>query len=141
MRVSRSTEKAGCRPDARSLSWFITKTGDQGSVPKAQSAIVNIIEKTPDFQLHKSWNLPDNTTLKLFHSRQPSIQVEPLAQVENKVKLDLVIVPQQAPPGNLFLFPTSGLNLEQLQSGFVLLTWRNTADFNLSTPKLPHLRL
>ncbi|HEY9695006.1 MAG TPA: glycosyltransferase family 39 protein [Oculatellaceae cyanobacterium] len=121
-------QKKQVKQDARSLSWFITKTGAQGSVPKkAQSAIVNIIEKTPDFQLHKSWNLPDNTTLKLFHSSQPSIQVEPLAQVENKVNLDLVIVPQQAPPGKPLpvSYEWSG-SWEQLQSGLVLLTWRNT---------------
>ncbi|HEY9874012.1 MAG TPA: phospholipid carrier-dependent glycosyltransferase, partial [Candidatus Obscuribacterales bacterium] len=70
--------------DARSLSWFITKTGDQGSVPKeAQSDIVQLVEQGSDFQLHKTWDLPDRTTLKLYHSRQPPIQVQPLTPISS----------------------------------------------------------
>jgi 4-amino-4-deoxy-L-arabinose transferase-like glycosyltransferase len=61
--------------DARSLSWFVTKTGDQGSVPEAQTAIVEKVEKGGEFQLQKTWNLPDGSLLKLYHRHQPFFEV------------------------------------------------------------------
>jgi 4-amino-4-deoxy-L-arabinose transferase-like glycosyltransferase len=121
--------------DARSLSWFITKTGNQGSVPKkAQAAIVQLVEQEADFQLHKTWDLPDRTTLKLYHSRQPPIQVQPLTQPETKVKLERVTVPEQVPPGKPIpvTYEWSG-SWEQLQPGLVLLTWKS----KIQNPKSP----
>jgi 4-amino-4-deoxy-L-arabinose transferase-like glycosyltransferase len=61
--------------DARSLSWFVTKTGDQGSVPEAQTAIVEKVEKGGEFQLQKTWDLPDGSLLKLYHRHQPFFEV------------------------------------------------------------------
>ncbi|MBW4575790.1 MAG: phospholipid carrier-dependent glycosyltransferase [Aphanothece sp. CMT-3BRIN-NPC111] len=112
--------------DARSLSWFITKTGEQGSVPKeAQSDIVQTVEQESDFQLHKTWNLPDGNILKLYHSRQPPVEVKPSSQPITQVKLERVTVPKQAPPGKPVpvTYEWSG-PWEQLQPGLVLLTWR-----------------
>ncbi|WP_322112027.1 glycosyltransferase family 39 protein [Aerosakkonema funiforme] len=75
------TRKKHLQQDARSVSWFLTKTGDQGSVPsEAQSAIVQIVEQGGDFQLQKSWNLPDGSNLNLYHSRKPPVQVQPLSE-------------------------------------------------------------
>ncbi|WP_446337703.1 phospholipid carrier-dependent glycosyltransferase [Coleofasciculus sp. G1-WW12-02] len=115
--------------DARSLSWFVTKTGDQGSVPEAQAAIVEKVEKGGEFQLQKTWDLPDGSLLKLYHRHQPFVKVtkvnskqsivgvglatkpgfslityqqnSPLNVVEgsDKIQLNRVILPETAPPG------------------------------------------
>lgn len=117
--------------DARSLDWFLTKTGDQGSVPEAQAAIVQTVERTPDFQVDKTWNLPDGSTLKLYHRRTPPVQVQPLAEFKiqepgGRIALSQVTVPTQSPPGVPVpvTYEWSG-SWKQLQSGLVLLSWRN----------------
>jgi 4-amino-4-deoxy-L-arabinose transferase-like glycosyltransferase len=112
--------------DARSLSWFLTKTGDQGSVPQeAQANIVKIIEQGPDFALHKSWSLPDGSNLNLYHRRIPPVQVQPVEEPLTAVRLVEVTVPEQSPPGAPVpvTYKWSG-PWEQLKSGIVLLTWR-----------------
>jgi len=132
------TRKKFVPQDARSLSWFVTKTGDQGSVPsEAQSAIVRIVEGGGDFQLQKTWNLPDESTLNLYHSRIPPVQVKqerisespdpnPKSKIQN-LKLNRVIVPDRSPPGVPIpvIYDWSG-PWNQLRSGLVLLTWRNS---------------
>jgi 4-amino-4-deoxy-L-arabinose transferase-like glycosyltransferase len=122
-------KKKQVEQDARSLDWFLTKTGEQGSVPEAQAKIVKRVEQGQDFYLHKSWQLHDNSALKLYHHLQPSIQVKrsPLAQrqkQQDKVKLDRVNVPEKTPPGVPIpvTYHWSG-NWQQLQSGLVILTW------------------
>ncbi|NET03451.1 MAG: phospholipid carrier-dependent glycosyltransferase [Symploca sp. SIO2B6] len=74
------TQEKQILQDVGSLSWFLTKDGDQGSVPAAQTAIVNIIEQSPDFQLHQSWNLPDASTLQLYHRLKPPVEVIPIPE-------------------------------------------------------------
>jgi 4-amino-4-deoxy-L-arabinose transferase-like glycosyltransferase len=66
------------KQDARSLPWFITKTGAQGSIRKqdAHDAIVQLIEQGKDFQLHKTWSLPDGSKLNLFRRRLPLLEVK-----------------------------------------------------------------
>ncbi|MEQ8463388.1 tetratricopeptide repeat protein [Coleofasciculus sp. E1-EBD-02] len=75
--------------DARSLSWFVTKTGDQGSVPEAQAAIVEKVEKGGEFQLQKTWNLPDGSLLKLYHRHQPFFEVATVNSKQSIVGADL----------------------------------------------------
>ncbi|MEQ9354757.1 tetratricopeptide repeat protein [Coleofasciculus chthonoplastes] len=75
--------------DARSLSWFVTKTGDQGSVPEAQAAIVEKVEKGGEFQLQKTWNLPDGSLLKLYHRHQPFFEVTTVNSKQSIVGADL----------------------------------------------------
>lgn len=117
------------RQDARSLSWFLTKTGDQGSVPlEAQTNITQQVETGGDFQLQKNWLLPDGSTLKLYHQKQPAIAVQPLPKPPQPLQL-AVRVPAQVPPG--FPVPVTyewkGTGNE-LKSGLVLLTWRKQGD-------------
>ena len=127
--------------DARSLSWFLTKTGDQGSVRRGvQDAMVQAVERSPDLQLHKTWNLPDGNTLNLYHTRVPLVQVQPLSKSEDlggrskeysslpKVRLEQVIVPNRVPPGVPVpvTYQWSG-PWQQLQSGLVLLTWHQNS--------------
>lgn len=123
------TRQKHLKQDARSLSWFLTKTGDQGSIPKSQPAMVKLIEQETDFALHKTWELPDKSTLKLYHRRQPSVVVKPLTtdKVSQKIKLNRVIVPETAPPG--VPIPVTyewSSPSEQLRNGLVLLTWRKS---------------
>lgn len=118
------------KQDAQSLSWFLIKTGNQGSVPAAQAAMVQKIETNGDFQLQKTWKLPDNSLLKLYHRRQPSIEVKTQETIikneKSQIKLEMVTIPETAPPG--FPLPItyewSGA-WDELQSGILLLTWQN----------------
>ncbi|OCQ97260.1 glycosyl transferase [Oscillatoriales cyanobacterium USR001] len=118
--------------DVASLSWFITKSGEQGSIrkriKKAQVATVEIVEKGGDFKLQKSWLLPDNTKLNLYHKQFPLVEVHPLAENRTKVKLERVVIPEKSPPGVPLSvsYEWSG-SWQQLQHGLVLLTWRNTS--------------
>lgn len=121
------TRKKHVFQDARSLDWFLTKTGDQGSVPSAQAAIVETVEQSPDFQLDKTWNLPDSSILNLYHRRLPSLQVQPFGNsTASHIHLDRVIVPDKSPPGVPVpvSYEWSG-SWKELQSGLVLLTWQN----------------
>jgi 4-amino-4-deoxy-L-arabinose transferase-like glycosyltransferase len=114
--------------DARSLPWFLTKAGDQGSIrqPEALAAITQLVEQSGDFTLQKSWTLTDGA-LKLYRRRLPAVDVQPIRtqQSLNQVKLAQVIVPQQAPAGKpvAITYQWSG-NWKSLRSGIVLLTWQ-----------------
>jgi len=115
--------------DARSLSWFLTKTNEQGSVKrikKAQAAIVNLIEKHPNFQLQKSWQLPDNSNLNLYRNQFLPVEVHPLNKPQEKVKLDYIILSPKIRPGTPIpiTYKWSG-SWQELQSGLVLLTYRH----------------
>ncbi|WP_322744707.1 phospholipid carrier-dependent glycosyltransferase [[Phormidium] sp. LEGE 05292] len=126
------TRKKFVLQDVRSLSWFVTKTGDQGSVPsEAQSQITQIVEQGKDFKLQKSWKLPDGSNLNLYRSKQPPVIVQPLAKPLGKVSLNKVTVPEKVAPGTpvTVVYDWSG-SWEQLQSGIVLLTWYNSATPN-----------
>jgi 4-amino-4-deoxy-L-arabinose transferase-like glycosyltransferase len=118
--------------DARSLSWFLTKTGNQGSPKEAQMMLVQKVENSPDFQVRKTWNLPDGSLLKLYHRIQPPVQVRSIPQSLTQVKLERVTVPPQASPGVPVpvSYEWSG-SWEQLRSGIVLLTWKRDSTQEL----------
>lgn len=111
--------------DVRSLDWFLTKTGEQGSIPEAQKLAVNLVKNNGDFKLENSWQLPDQSTLELYYRIQPSVIVSPLSSNNSKVKLDQVIIPEKTPLN--FPIPItyqwSG-NWQELQNGIVILTWQ-----------------
>ncbi|MEQ8538172.1 MAG: phospholipid carrier-dependent glycosyltransferase [Coleofasciculus sp. D1-CHI-01] len=75
--------------DARSLSWFVTKIGDQGSVPEAQATMVETVEQGGEFQLQKTWDLPDGSMLKLYHRHQPFFEVTKVNSKPSIVGADL----------------------------------------------------
>ncbi len=135
--------------DARSLSWFVTKTDDQGSVKrikKAQAAIVNIIEQHQNFQLEKSWQLPDNSNLNLYHNQFLPVEVNPLNKPQEKVKLDYIILSPKIRPGTPIpiTYKWSG-SWQELQTGLVLLTYRreniNQPQTQLRNPVFPKKRV
>ncbi len=112
--------------DARSLSWFVTKSGDQGSIRQAtaQTALMRTIVQDPDLQLKKTWSLPDQSTLYLYRRQVPTLQVQPLGLGGQPVRLEQVRVPNQAAPGKPLpvTYRWSG-SWQQMRSGLVLLTW------------------
>ena len=116
--------------DVRSLAWFLTKTGPQGSIrekiKKAQNAAVAAIETGGKFQLQKSWVLPDNTNLNLYRKRSHLVEVQPLPEARSQVQLEQVTLLAKAVPGVALpvTYIWSG-PWQQLQSGLVLLTWQN----------------
>ena len=116
--------------DVRSLSWFVTKTGPQGSIrdriKKAQNAAVAMIEKGDKFLLQKAWTLPDNTNLNLYRKRLQPVEIQPLNDARLQVQLEQVTVAAKAVPGVALpvTYTWSG-PWQQLQSGLVLVTWQN----------------
>jgi 4-amino-4-deoxy-L-arabinose transferase-like glycosyltransferase len=128
--------------DVRSLNWFLTKSGTQGSIgPKisqAQNQIVKTVESSPAFQ-SRTWPLPTGETLTLYQRRELSIQVQPSAaqtRSPKQVQLNRVVVPATARLGQPVpvTYEWSG-PWDQLQQGLVLLTWRWIAP----SPVVPSL--
>jgi hypothetical protein len=98
--------------------------------------------------LQKTWTLPDSSILKLYHRRVPQVEVKQEQftihnsqfTIQNDASrthhvprttslpptLQQVIVPPTAPPGKPIPVTYEWLGTwEQLQSGIVLLTWKN----------------
>ncbi|MEP0916806.1 glycosyltransferase family 39 protein [Leptolyngbya sp. DQ-M1] len=125
-------------PDARSLSWYVTKTGDAGSIrrPEAYTAVSRAIAHRPDFLLHKSWELPDNSKLELYRRSIAPVRVAPSPQPAEQVKLEQIRIPNQAAPGKPMpiTYRWSG-SWKQLRSGSVLLTWTRIADDTTKKPR------
>lgn len=114
--------------DARSLTWFLTKLGDQGSIrrKKAQAALTQQIVTSPDLTLHKAWNLPDHSQLQLYRRQQPLVEVRAQDNpAEVPISLTQVRVPAQVPPGQPVPITYEWVGQwDKLQSGLVLLTWQ-----------------
>ncbi|MBE9010864.1 glycosyltransferase family 39 protein [Pseudanabaenaceae cyanobacterium LEGE 13415] len=129
-------DKKQIEPDSRSLSWYVTKTGEAGAIrrPEAYNVVTQAITASPDFQLQKSWKLPDNTELNLFRRSIAPVQVAPNSKPAQQVKLEQIRIPNQAAPGKPLpiTYRWSG-SWEQLRSGLLLLSWTRIADD--TTPK------
>jgi 4-amino-4-deoxy-L-arabinose transferase-like glycosyltransferase len=132
------TRKSFVKQDQRSLNWFITKTGSQGSIrnQESQTAIVQAVEQSQAFQLQKTWPLPDASTLKLYRRRVPAVEVilSPKSATDKgqaPVQLDQVQVPAQAPAGKPIpvTYRWSG-SWDALQNGLVVLTWQRSGQPN-----------
>ncbi|BAZ45368.1 family 39 glycosyl transferase [Chondrocystis sp. NIES-4102] len=120
--------------DSRSLDWFLTKTGDNGSIPASQPAMVQLIESGKDFQLQQGWQLPDKTQLKLYHRYFPTVEVQEFNQASNNnqnLSLEKVELPAVSPNGVPIPITYAWVGSPKLlQTGIVLLTWRQTEDPN-----------
>ncbi|WP_414587052.1 phospholipid carrier-dependent glycosyltransferase [Scytonema sp. PCC 10023] len=132
--------------DGRSLEWFLTKTGTQGPVKESQAVMVNTVEQGGNFQLNKSWNLPDESVLKLYHQKTPTVEVKHTSEQKPQatIALSQVTVPEKAPPGLPLpvTYQWSG-SWDELQHGLVLLTWHNSSQPPLMknlTPQPPSLQ-
>ncbi len=115
--------------DARSMSWFLTKTGEQGSVPAPQAEMVQLVETGGEFDLQDSWELPRSRgTLKLYRRGEPFVTVEEMGPVSadgDRIRLESIEIPATAPPGQPVpvTYFWSG-PAEQLQGAIVLLQWQ-----------------
>lgn len=118
--------------DVAALDWFITKTGDPGSVPDAYHLIANQVETGGEFQLHRSWKLPDESSLKLYHRRQPNIIVRRGEKKSDRVDLKTITLPRSAPPGVPIPVTYTWIGgAQSLKLGLVLLTWRSESSGNI----------
>ncbi|GAA6621781.1 glycosyltransferase family 39 protein [Scytonema sp. NUACC26] len=123
------TRKKFIDRDVRSLEWFLTKTSNQGSVGETQASMTQAVEQSGIFQLSKSWNLPDGSSINLYHKQTPAVEVKQISNTNilpNRLTLSQVAVPEKAPPGVPVpvTYEWSG-SWEKLQNGLVLLTWKN----------------
>lgn len=124
-----ATNRQYLERDIAALDWFITKTGNQGSVRDIQAEAVSKVETSPDLQLHKTWQLPDGESLKLYHRIQPATIVTPInpppSQVNPNIELIDVKLPDASPGGvPIPITYTWQGNLQAFHDGVMLLTWR-----------------
>ncbi len=113
--------------DVRSLNWFLTKTGYQGSVPEVQAQIVKRVETDPEFQRQKTWQLPDDSTLSLYRRTVPLVTVKPSPITSPQIQLTNITIPEKTPPNHPIpvTYEWSG-SWRELQEGIVLLSWENS---------------
>ncbi|MEO1132056.1 MAG: phospholipid carrier-dependent glycosyltransferase [Cyanobacteria bacterium J06639_1] len=126
--------------DARSMHWFLTKTGDQGSIPESQPAIVKLVREGDSFEQRGAWSLPGGQgDLQLYRRREPVTEVEPLGNetrlAGDRLRLETVIVPARVPPGQpvpvTYRWVGRG---DVLQNGILLLRWELAEDTQSVTP-------
>ena len=115
--------------DTRSLDWFLTKTGDQGSIPEAQKIITDLVRNSPDFQLFQTWQNPDGSQSQLYRATTPSVVVSRSSNISSKVSLKRIEIPQQVQPNSKIpaKFVWEG-NASDLASGLILLSWHPVND-------------
>ena len=111
--------------DGNSFDWFLSKTGDNTFTKKPQLAFGEALEKDSNFNLLKSWILPDQTTLKLYHRLNSLVTVTTTPQKQEKIELKEVLVPSIFPSEVPIpvTYHWSGLG-EDLKNGFVLINWQ-----------------
>ncbi len=112
--------------DSRSMDWFVTKEGgDKGFTKEAQFTFAETLSSDDDFQILETATLPDQSIIKLYRRKTPTVQVFPSNFTQNKVKLEKVIVPQSFPASQpvpiTYQWIGSG---EHLENGLVLLNWK-----------------
>lgn len=115
--------------DVRSLSWFVTQTGDPGSVPDAYHDTVALVEEGGDFELWQQWPLPQGETLNLYRRQVQPIRVTAEEWAESPQRLQLlgVSVPEQVAPGTAvpITYEWQGA-AEDIRDGVLLVTWQRT---------------
>ncbi|MEM9979660.1 MAG: glycosyltransferase family 39 protein, partial [Cyanobacteria bacterium P01_D01_bin.2] len=113
--------------DSQALDWYLAKTGDQGAydtIEAGQQKLLGAIETSRDLSLHKTWPLPDGSTLQLYHRNQPPITVKRIATQDNQpVSLHRVDGSPQVVPGQPYpiTYTLRGPGAA-LQAGLLLLT-------------------
>lgn len=114
--------------DVRSLSWFVTQTGDPGSVPDTYDDMVARIEEGGEFERRQQWSLPQGEILTLYHRRIPPISViAEEGRVPESLQLTQVTVPPRILPGTAVpvTYEWSGHH-DDIGDGLILVTWQQT---------------
>ncbi len=121
--------------DQQHFDWFVTKTGDNGFARDPQLALAKRLETDPNFLTIKTWDLSDNSTLKLYHRQLPSFIVEKNSNTSQKIKLNQVKVPTKIPPGSPVTITYEWLgSWDELKAGLVLLNWELIEKNNNKKP-------
>ncbi len=120
--------------EVRSLSWFLVQL-DPNQQPRVQSPdrlpakqqMLQVLEKSGNFQVQRQWSLPNGDTLKLFHRKLPLLEVRPLPSAPATaplLRLTQVLVPEQVPPGRPvpITYRWQG-DWQTLQNSLMLLSW------------------
>ena len=120
--------------DARSLVWFLVKSGEQGpqgSHAEAKAALQSLVEQSRELAVQRTWDLPDGSELRLYHRQIAPVTVEPLDQALTQVALKMVQAPPQTPPGvpTPVTYKLTG-PWKALQDGLLLLTWEREPQDN-----------
>lgn len=115
--------------DVNSLDWFLTKTGYQGSVPDAQKTTVELVENNGDFQVIKTWELPDESQLNLYHRLIPSNEILPLNTSNSNLILDEIIVPKTIKQGQSIpiTYKWSG-SWDNFKNAIIILNWQSLTN-------------
>ncbi|PSO47634.1 MAG: phospholipid carrier-dependent glycosyltransferase [Cyanobacteria bacterium SW_9_44_58] len=123
-------KESNIKQDTRSLSWFLTKTGKQGSVPNAQQLITQRVENHDQFRVKNQWPLPDKSFLKLHRRQNETVNVSTISNQPSNIQLTNLELPKTIPPGvSIPVHYTWEGSWEELQQGVVLLTWQGENDF------------
>jgi 4-amino-4-deoxy-L-arabinose transferase-like glycosyltransferase len=113
--------------DSRALDWYLTKTGDQGAyngIEAGQKALKTLVETSPELSLHKTWQLPDASELRLYHRRTPPVAVTPSDRATPQLALLDIQIPTKISPSQPapVRYTWSG-NWATLRDGIVLVDW------------------
>ncbi|MFN5515258.1 MAG: phospholipid carrier-dependent glycosyltransferase [Cyanobacteriota bacterium] len=112
--------------DSRNFNWLLTQTGDNGFAQPAQLDLAQSLPQNPDFQVLKTWALPDQNQVALFQRRPFPLEVEPLANPPSQITLAQLELPPAAPPGKplpvTYRWQGSG---EALNKVILLITWQS----------------
>ncbi|KFF41403.1 MAG: PMT family glycosyltransferase, 4-amino-4-deoxy-L-arabinose transferase [Candidatus Atelocyanobacterium thalassa isolate SIO64986] len=120
--------------DKKSFEWFVTKTGDNGFARDYQLDFANKLDVDPQFKVIETWNMPDESLVKLYHRREGSIRVNKLNQSIDKVILNKIDIPNVVSSQSPIPVKYEWLgNWKDLQQGLVLLSWHNK---NLDSNKI-----
>jgi 4-amino-4-deoxy-L-arabinose transferase-like glycosyltransferase len=109
--------------DLRSLSWYLTRSNEPNA-NQAQIELQKGLENNPEIDLFKTWTLPDEGKLNLYHRKNPFVTVKSLNNSLNQIKIESVTIPPEIPQGiaNPITYKIQG-NWQELKNGLLLLTW------------------
>jgi 4-amino-4-deoxy-L-arabinose transferase-like glycosyltransferase len=119
--------------DARALDWYITKTGAQGPLlnEEARAQINAAVANAPELEVWQTWPLPDGSEATIHRRRQPWVEVEPLNQPVDQVRLAEVTIPPQVTAGQITPVTYRMIGpWEDLKNGLILLSWTSNQASN-----------
>ncbi len=107
--------------DLKYLNWYITKTGENGYI---NSKLLPTIEQNPQIELDRTWQMPDQSTVKLYKRKSIPILVEPITEDIQKIRLEKIMISPSPAIAVNTTYQLSG-DRDLLQNGLLLLTWQS----------------
>jgi 4-amino-4-deoxy-L-arabinose transferase-like glycosyltransferase len=129
--VESSTEKQKfIERGLKAFNWYAIQVGNPSHI--INKVPLSIVEQNPQLQLHKTWIMPDTSTVRLYRRKDLPISVEPTSEnilslrgfVKEKVQLEKITI---SPSSGLAIntrYQVSG-DRDLLQHGLLILTWKN----------------